>query len=138
MQKTWLTRSLALSFFLFLMTSWTNSIAQEAEYTLAHEDVFGKLRRPPVEFSHDLHSESLESEGCMVCHHVPDEKSGRLVYVEGEEFSCKECHEQRQKDQSPALREAYHGNCTVCHRRLIKAGRTQSGPTTCGGCHVKQ
>jgi len=102
MQKTWLTRSLALSFILILMTSLTNSIAQEAEYTLAHEDVFGKLRRPPVEFSHDIHSEALESEGCMVCHHVPDEKSGRLVYVEGEEFSCKECHEQRQKDQSPA------------------------------------
>ena len=117
---------------------WTNSIAQESEYNLAHHDIFGKLRRPSVNFSHDIHSEALDSDGCGICHHVPDEQSGKLVYAEGEEISCKECHVRLKDNQIPALREAYHGNCTVCHRRLIKGGQQQTGPTTCGGCHVRQ
>jgi len=137
MQKTWLTRLLFIVSCLWFMTIWTNSIAQEAEYILAHQDIFGKLRRPSVNFSHDIHSETLDSDGCGICHHVPDEQSGKLVYMEGEELSCKECHVQQKDNQIPALREAYHGNCTVCHRRLIKAGQTETGPTTCGGCHVK-
>ena len=138
MQKTWLMAWVTLGSVLFGLTAWTNSIAQESEYILAHQDIFGKLRRPAVSFSHDIHSETLESDGCGICHHVQDDQSGKLVYMEGEELSCKECHVQRKENQIPALREAYHGNCTVCHRRLIKAGQPETGPTTCGGCHIKQ
>jgi hypothetical protein len=36
------------------------------------------------------------------------------------------------------LREAYHGTCTVCHRRLIQSRSEGSGPTTCGECHRKE
>ena len=116
---------------------WQVSSAQEEEYILTHEDVFGNLRRPEVVFSHENHVESLEDAGCGVCHHTPDTETGRLEYIEGDELSCKECHGLEKEDNAPALREAYHGNCTGCHRRQIKSGNLKSGPTTCGECHRK-
>jgi len=119
------------------ISGWAASIAQENEYNLAHEDVFGKLRRPKVHFSHETHAESLSDWGCGVCHHVRDNKTGKLVYAEGDELSCKECHVSQKENGKPALREAYHGSCTVCHRNRIKSSESKSGPTTCGGCHQK-
>ena len=122
---------------LFDAVGWQASIAQEEEYILAHEDVFGKLRRPQVVFSHEKHAENLDDAGCGVCHHTPDEETGQLVYIEGDDRSCKECHGLQKKGSIPALREAFHGNCTSCHRNQIKSDNLKSGPTTCGGCHRK-
>ena len=116
---------------------WQAPMAQEEEYILAHEDVFGKLRRPDVIFTHEIHAESLEETGCGVCHHTPDDKTDQLVYIEDDERACKECHGLQKEDSTPALREAFHGSCAGCHRNQIKAGNLKSGPTTCGGCHQK-
>ena len=118
-------------------TSRTALMAQEDEYNLAYTDVFGKLRRPLVRFSHAIHSENLTEAGCGICHHSPDNKTGDLVYIEGEELSCRECHDAQKEDDEPALREAFHGSCTVCHRDMIKTDKQKAGPTTCGGCHKK-
>ncbi len=123
--------------FLTGAVSRTASMAQEDEYNLAYTEVFGKLRRPQVGFSHVNHSDHLAEAGCGICHHNPDDKTGKLVYLEGEELSCRECHEAQRKNHKPALREAYHGSCTVCHRDMIKTDRDKTGPTTCGGCHKK-
>ena len=112
-------------------TSW----AQEDIYTLAHGDIFAELRRAPVVFSHGIHEEALDAEGCGICHHVPDKQTGKLIYVEDEELPCKECHGAKRKATSSALREAYHGSCTLCHRALRKDENKKSGPTTCGECH---
>jgi hypothetical protein len=117
--------------------SLTASMAQEDQYNLGDTDVFGTLRRPSVRFSHAIHSESLVDAGCGICHHNPDDKTGKLIYIEGEEFSCKECHSVIKENHKPALREAFHGSCTVCHRNLIKTNKPKAGPTTCGGCHEK-
>ena len=117
--------------------SLTASLAQEDEYDLGDTDVFGSLRRPMVKFSHAVHSDSLTDAGCGVCHHSRDDKTGKLVYIEGEELSCKECHDARKENHKPALREAFHGSCTVCHRDRIKTDKHNTGPTTCGGCHKK-
>jgi len=117
--------------------SRTAPMAQEDEYNLAYTDVFGELRRPLVRFSHAVHSNSLADGGCGICHHNPDDKTGQLVYIEGEELSCRECHDAQKKNQIPALREAFHGSCTLCHRDMIKSDTRKIGPTTCGGCHVK-
>jgi hypothetical protein len=117
--------------------SRTLTLAQEDEYNLADTDVFGKLRRPLVKFSHAIHSDNLMDTGCGICHHNPDNKTGELVYVEGEELSCRECHEAQKENHKPALREAFHGSCTVCHRDLIKTDSRKTGPTTCGGCHKR-
>jgi hypothetical protein len=73
------------------VVGWQVSLAQEDEYILSHEDVFGSLRRPEVNFSHKIHEESLDDGGCASCHHTPNEKTGRLEYIEGEELTCKEC-----------------------------------------------
>jgi|GEM_PF-129725 len=138
MQKTLLKKLLVMGFALWGLTVWSDAFAQEAEYNLAHRDVFGKLRRPQVSFSHEIHADTLDSEGCGICHHVQDERNGKPIYIEGEELDCKECHLQRKDNKIPALREAFHGSCTVCHRRLIKNSRPKAGPTTCGGCHLKR
>lgn len=102
---------------------------------IAHDDVFGPLRRPPVEFPHDCHMDALDDEGCGACHHSWDDTADGLVYIEGEELNCYECHLSKNTDDLPALREAYHGNCNVCHRQLIRAEMLPSGPITCGECH---
>jgi hypothetical protein len=117
--------------------SLTASLAQEDEYDLGATDVFGYLRRPMVKFSHAVHSDSLVDAGCGVCHHSRDDQTGKLVYIEGEELSCKECHDARKENHKPALREAFHGSCTACHRDMIKTDKHNTGPTTCGGCHKK-
>lgn len=110
--------------------------AQEEFYRIEHKDVFGKLRRPAIDFAHEDHVDALEETGCGACHHTPDETSGKLVYIEDEEVSCSECHTAKKDGDTPALREAFHGSCNGCHRQMIKKTENFKGPTTCGECHV--
>ena len=127
--------------FIFLVIFSVNcspSLAQEETYMLADEDIFGKLRRPAVVFQHEIHTDILSDEDCITCHHDEDENTGKLIYTEGEEQSCKECHAAYKEGDKPALREAFHGSCTICHRRLIKKKEQKTGPTTCGECHTKE
>jgi len=112
------------------------ALAQEENYRLEYTDAFGKLRRPAIDFAHEAHADALEESGCGACHHAPDEKTGKLVYIEDEEVSCSECHGPKEEDGSPGLREAFHGSCTACHRTMIKEKDDFKGPTTCGECHV--
>lgn len=110
--------------------------AQEDSYNIGYTEVFGKLRRPAVDFAHETHVAALEDHGCGACHHAPDKNTGKLVYIEDEEVSCGECHGRKKDNSIPALREAFHGNCTACHRKMIKEKENFKGPTTCGECHV--
>ena len=72
------------------------------------------------------------------CHHVLDTEQNKLVYSEGEETACYECHslEQSESDDLLPIREANHASCTVCHREMKKEKKI-AGPTTCGECHKK-
>ncbi len=124
--------------FIICTVGWTASANQEDTYHLANEDVFGKLRRPSVIFPHNIHDDTLADEDCVICHHEQDEDTGKLIYEEGEEQGCAECHGTHKEGSSPALREAFHGSCTVCHRNIIKNNNLKAGPTTCGGCHQKK
>ncbi len=128
--------------FLGLSIAWiclfATAGAQEEIYRLEHSDIFGKLRRPAIDFGHEAHVEALDEQGCGACHHAPDADTGQLVYVEDEEESCSECHGVTAQDGAPALREAYHGSCTICHRQMTKSARAFKGPTTCGQCHRPQ
>ena len=96
-----------------------------------------KTNRPAPEFDHTLHEEALEEAGCGACHHVFDDEKNRLVYAEGEELACIECHLETAQGTILAIREANHASCTACHRDLKKQKET-AGPTTCGECHKKQ
>ncbi len=137
MTAKWVLIFLAMGMCLIVAIGFNDSVAQDDSYDLAHADIFGKLRRPSVYFAHDLHSDTLADKGCGACHHVVDQISGKLIYREGEELSCKECHAAQNSAGQIALREAYHGSCTVCHRTLIKENNKKTGPTTCGECHKK-
>ena len=112
--------------------------AQEEVYRLAYSDIFGKLRRPAIDFAHETHVVALEEKGCGACHHAPDEKTGRLVYLEDEEVGCAECHGRNGEGTTPALREAFHGSCNRCHRQMGKSIKNFKGPTTCGECPIPE
>jgi len=112
----------------------TSLLAEDNNPASAKRAFFSNQKRPVPSFDHDLHEESLGDTGCAMCHHVLDEDKDELVYSEGEETSCTECHFSESSEDVLALKEANHGSCTVCHRNLIKE-KKKAGPTTCGECH---
>ncbi len=95
--------------------------------------VFSNQDRPAARFDHSLHEDAAD---CDQCHHVLDTDTNRLVYSEGEEAACTECHAPQQDGNILANRDASHASCTQCHRTLKKE-KKQAGPTTCGECHKK-
>ncbi len=97
---------------------------------------FSDLKRPAPAFDHPRHETGLSDKGCGICHHVLDKTLNKLVYAEGEEAACHQCHLKESSNTVPALREAGHEMCTGCHRNLIKE-KKPAGPTTCGECHRK-
>ena len=135
--KRWGLLSGIIGWLVFSLCSGSGVAAQEESYELGHEDVFGTLQRPPVDFPHDRHIDALEEEGCGFCHHVFDEDAGVLVPVDDPDTGCTECHGAKKDGDKPALRQAFHGMCTVCHRDVRKAGQA-SPPVTCGECHKKR
>jgi hypothetical protein len=106
--------------------------AQESEMNLCPE-AFGKHERPCVQFNHEQHMAAVKDE-CKDCHHVS--RGGQLVYEEGEEKPCAECHKVKDQGKMPGLMHAFHKNCQGCHKEDRKKGE-KTGPVTCGGCHVK-
>ncbi len=135
MNRTIWTLLLCAATSIFILTGLNNPVAsQEDSYEIGYQEIFEKLQRAPVTFPHDLHMTTLDEQGCGLCHHVYDESKRVLVPADGEETTCTECHGADKKAAAPALREAYHGKCTVCHRSLIGKGE-KAGPTTCGECH---
>jgi len=104
---------------------------------IKHNDVFGKLTRPPVEFKHDFHANILKKEGCGTCHHLLDKVKQKPVYKEGFEQSCGSCHKKEAVDSTQSLMDAFHNKCVACHKENVKKDK-KSGPMTCGDCHVKR
>jgi hypothetical protein len=86
---------------------------------------FGPLERPPVFFLHDRHTDAIgrEAKNCLVCH--PED---------GKRISLKF---QRTEDADrESVMKIYHDGCIACHK-AGRAQKTQTGPVTCGGCHVR-
>ncbi|MCP4600478.1 MAG: cytochrome c3 family protein [Proteobacteria bacterium] len=84
----------------------------------------GELQRPPVEFDHGKHTESLKDEGCKACHLKNDD--GRLI------------HKLNRKEDgglSDALMNIYHDKCIGCHKERGGAGQ-KTGPVVCAECHI--
>jgi hypothetical protein len=110
--------------------------AQEAVMTLANKEVFKELQRPPVKFTHEDHMNVYPN--CTECHHVYQIKDGKKVNTwSGEEQKCSECHKLDDTGKTLSLMNAYHQNCTGCHRDLSKEGK-KTGPAACGECHVQK
>ncbi|MBU1698380.1 MAG: cytochrome c family protein [Proteobacteria bacterium] len=119
-------------FTLFLQQAMTQEETRKAD----HLTLFSNQERPAPAFDHTLHEDSLGDTGCAKCHHVLDIEQNKLIYAEGEEAACSECHTSEQSDNILAMREASHASCTGCHREM-KKGKKTAGPTTCGECHRK-
>lgn len=92
-----------------------------------------------VHFDYSLHHRHSEAEGgkCETCHHVYDEKAGKLVYVKGEEAACRDCHGEADRGRNPSLRRASHAACVNCHTGRAGKGE-KTGPVLCTGCHDSQ
>lgn len=117
------------------ITVWqTRPFAQNDDAKKPSLYIFSNKERPVPSFDHTLHEEAFEDGGCAACHHVLDTDSNKLIYSEGEEAACSECHFDKKEKDVPAIREAFHESCTGCHRDRIRT-KKNGGPTTCGQCH---
>jgi hypothetical protein len=119
-----------------LLFLWGQRVEAQTELIiLEHKGVFKEPQRPPVNFFHERHAEIYSD--CKACHHNYEYKNGvRENTWNGEPQDCSQCHKAEKVGKTPALREAFHQNCTGCHGRLTKTGMV-SGPATCGECHVR-
>ncbi|RJO66167.1 MAG: hypothetical protein C4523_13900 [Myxococcales bacterium] len=80
----------------------------------------------PAHFNHTLHVEMADS--CAECHH----HHGDIELAP----PCRECHALAQVADAEGpicLKEAYHGQCLACHKKLVDSG----APATCESCHTK-
>ncbi len=84
------------------------------------------MQRPAIEFNHAVHAKALEAgEGCRACHRVDDGGlDPGLAAVAG-------------VDDPDALMDAYHDACIGCHEKR-SASASKTGPSSCGGCHVRR
>ena len=96
-----------------------------------YDPLFKKHRKPAVEFTHEKHVKDHKLQ-CVECHHIY--KDGKNVFKEGDKVQlCSACHDftKGKKGKMPNLKNAFHGNCKDCHKKLKK------GPTKCKECHKK-
>lgn len=106
---------------------------QAEDYIRIDNSVFENPQRPASIFDHDVHNEMAElEEDCAHCHHVYE--GNKLVQDESsEDTHCSECHSSKEtKENSIALRAAYHKQCNDCHFDSKK------GPVLCGECHINK
>lgn len=105
-----------------------------------HDHVQGStLSHASIQFDYALHHRHDQAEDgeCKACHHVYDEEQGKLIYKEGEESACHNCHTEQDQGRTLSLRNASHHDCVNCHTARATKGE-KSGPTLCVGCHDAQ
>ena len=90
-------------------------------------------------YDYALHHEHVKAmdDNCDACHHGYDETAKKLVYVKGEESSCRACHGAEADGDTPSLKSASHDSCIQCHIEVAGRGAV-AGPTTCRGCHAER
>lgn len=82
---------------------------------------------------HQKHVAAMEDK-CEACHHDYDEQAKKLVYKQGAETSCRDCHREAAQDNRPSMRMAAHTQCITCHMDREKQNAA-TGPVQCQGCH---
>lgn len=95
---------------------------QPQALTLSSAGLFGRVRRPAVQFPHELHVSGGVS--CASCHHHV--AAGAPVQ------QCASCH-----TGARGIRNAFHRSCVGCHDARQSRGMP-SGPRTCAECHPRQ
>jgi len=77
-------------------------------------------------------------ENCDRCHHDYNKETKKTFYAKGKEESCRSCHLEKATKDSRSMAEASHSSCVSCHLSLAKAGKKETGPVECAGCHGKE
>lgn len=90
--------------------------------------------RQQIGFDYSLHNrhQTENNNDCSLCHHVYDEEKKELVYIKGQETSCRFCHLSQAVDNVLSMRQVSHQSCVSCHLEKNK------GPQNCAGCHDKE
>jgi hypothetical protein len=96
--------------------------------------------RQPFGMDKSLHYRHLKAaqEKCEACHHEYDEAKKELVYVEGKESSCRDCHREETEENRSAFKLAAHEACIDCHREPpaeIVFEKDAARPQLCVECH---
>jgi hypothetical protein len=96
--------------------------------------------RQPFGFDKSLHYRHVKAaqEKCQACHHQYDDVKKELVYVEGKESSCRDCHREETEENRSAFKLAAHEACIGCHRKPAPEIKTEADsvrPQLCVGCH---
>jgi hypothetical protein len=92
-------------------------------------------------FDKSLHYRHIKAnkDKCEPCHHVYDEKAEKLVYIEGQENPCRDCHREVTSDNRSSFRLAAHESCLDCHLEVSSTRPDDRvGPVACRGCHDPQ
>jgi hypothetical protein len=105
--------------------------------------------RKPAGFDNALHARHFTSQAilvpgaeknCAACHHVYDKTAGTTAYTDGEEATCRSCHQGEPRADADlgvtvrSFSSAAHEACVSCHLEL-EAKKLDTGPTRCAGCH---
>ena len=112
-----------------------------------------------IEFSHKKHSEDYAKKyakiypnGCGDCHHDDKGKPIAGLTADSKVQKCFDCHKKcgeapkgkdapklEKKAKIEFIAEAYHENCTGCHRDYNKEFKPEKkAPVTCNDCHPKK
>jgi hypothetical protein len=108
------------------------------EFIIKNPEVFKKLTKPGVFFTHKQHAGELKV-ACADCHHVYE--GGKNVWKEGDKVQkCAECHltPKKNKGKTLSLYNAFHKNCRDCHKAEKKKTKSKTIPTKCNQCHDKK
>jgi cytochrome c553 len=111
-----------------------------------------------IQFGHKKHAEDyakqyadLYTKGCGECHHDAKGQPQKDLKADSKVDTCISCHKQcgeapKGKD-APKLdakaklefiAEAYHANCTGCHKDFNKKYAPKKASVTCNDCHPKK
>jgi len=81
---------------------------------------------------------AVAKDNCDRCHHEYNKDTKKTFYAKGKEGSCRSCHEKKATKDVRSMSQASHDSCVNCHLALAKAGKKQTGPVLCAGCHSKE
>ena len=114
----------------FTVMAYAATKMPEKDIVIESKDVFTKMKKGPVTFSHEKHKAAK----CTTCHH--EFKDGKNVWQEGQEVKkCSTCHKLKPEGKVVKLELAYHNKCMGCHKEMKKE-KKKTGPTACNKCHA--
>ena len=98
-----------------------------AAMTDVPENITFENSKGAVAFPHKAHQEHGYT--CKTCHHN----------VEGDnDTPDQKCHDCHTADSDVTAKDAFHGNCSGCHKDYKKEHKDTTAPTSCSKCHEKE